>query len=435
MPNSKQIHVVLACLLTFFGMSGDALNAAPAVLSDNNITVQLDYKGRKYIGKPVAWDGREVVLLRRDGRIAILPASSQSDFKHLDDKFVPMSRSTVRNRLVKEFGKKYQVSMTSNFIVVHPHGDSKKWASPFETLYQRFRVYFTSRGVTVDKPKFPMVAVVLRTRGEFDRFLKSYHDYDRDILGYYSPRSNRIITFDQSGGQSGSASWLFNASTVIHEATHQTAFNTGVHTRYGPVPRWISEGLAMMFEAPGVNNSNFYSKRSKRINRERLISLKYYYSKSKVDGNWMHLVANDNLFRSDPSRAYAMSWGLTFYLAETNPRQYIKYLKNDASRGNFEAYGSKDRRKDFARFFGNDTKDLEARMRKFYENLEIPNSQPVGAILYQNRSSGLLDEPLFDCPNSSLGSIIHVQLSENVLNVFLHRLDTDTERLTNLSIA
>ena len=44
-------------------------------------------------------------------------------------------------------------------------------------------------------------------------------------------------------------------ATVVHEATHQMAFNCGLHTRYADIPVWVSEGIAMYFETledPGL---------------------------------------------------------------------------------------------------------------------------------------------------------------------------------------
>ena len=359
------------CLWAFLTASAGAAVAFPAG-DEGDVTVRLKFQGKPYYGKPLAWDGEEVVLLRRDGRLAILPAKTTTDFKQVDDQFKPMKPATIRRTLTKEYGSKYQVSVTANFVVVHPIGDSTRWAQPFEKLYHRFRSYFLTRGFKLDDPDFPMVAVVLRTRGEFDRFLRSYHDYDKGILGYYSPKSNRIVTYDQSGGKSNDQSWFFTANTIIHEATHQTAFNTGIHNRFGPVPRWISEGLAMMFEAPGINNNRFYSQESKRVNRERLIALKYYYKKGEVENRWIDLISDDNLFRENPPLAYAMSWGLTFYLAEKHPQQYIKFLKNDAKRGQFEAYGKTDRRRDFAKHFGKKLDNLEARIEKYIADLDVP---------------------------------------------------------------
>ncbi len=66
---------------------------------------------------------------------------------------------------------------------------------------------------------------------------------DSRVLGYYSSRSNRITLYDVGGTAAGSAAWHQNADTIIHEATHQTAYNTGVHRRFAQTPKWVVEGL------------------------------------------------------------------------------------------------------------------------------------------------------------------------------------------------
>ena len=55
------------------------------------------------------------------------------------------------------------------------------------------------------------------------------------VVGVYGLISSRIILYDMQG-KKDSRSWQENASAIIHEATHQTAFNTGVHSRYTPPP-------------------------------------------------------------------------------------------------------------------------------------------------------------------------------------------------------
>jgi len=40
---------------------------------------------------------------------------------------------------------------------------------------------------------------------------------------------------------------LQTVSTIVHEATHQIAFNCGLHTRLSDCPVWFSEGIAMYF--------------------------------------------------------------------------------------------------------------------------------------------------------------------------------------------
>ena len=38
--------------------------------------------------------------------------------------------------------------------------------------------------------------------------------------------------------------WERNVATIIHEATHQLAYNSGMQRRYADNPMWVSEGLA-----------------------------------------------------------------------------------------------------------------------------------------------------------------------------------------------
>ena len=347
---------------TSLGWTGHSVAQSP------EMTVKLQIKNRTVIGQPLAFDGQNIALLKRDGRWNLYPVKSERDIKKVSDRFEPYGSDALRERLQKEFGKKYQVSRTQNFVVVHPPGNYSIWAVPFEQLYQRFRNYFSSRGFSLDRPDFPMVAVVLRTRKEFDKFLRVYHRYDPMILGYYSQKSNRIITYDPSNGRSQKRDWAFQ-STLIHEAAHQTAFNVGIHNRFGNEPSWVSEGLALLFEANGVNNSMYYSKQKDRINKDRLRMLKLYYQQGRVSGKLGSMIKNDDLFKSDPSLAYAYSWGLTFYLTEKYPKQYFEFLKTDAARQDFSLQTTKQRISQFKRYFGSDILAHEKRIEQFIKSL------------------------------------------------------------------
>ena len=64
------------------------------------------------------------------------------------------------------------------------------------------------------------------------------------VLGYYSPITNRILMFDAAAPGGGGFDWTTNAETIIHEAAHQSAFNTGVHVRFNDPPRWLVESSA-----------------------------------------------------------------------------------------------------------------------------------------------------------------------------------------------
>ena len=65
---SAMIHrLLLFLLLVALFLPGDCLGQ---VTSD--VMISVPYKGKEYIGQPLAWDGKEVALFRRDGRILSL---------------------------------------------------------------------------------------------------------------------------------------------------------------------------------------------------------------------------------------------------------------------------------------------------------------------------------------------------------------------------
>ena len=319
-------------------------------------------------GKSVGWDGTWMNVMTRGGHLLNLHLDPAKDIEKVADKFVPLSKVKLVAKLKKEFGPKYAVSTTNHFAVVHPIGEFKVWAQPFEDLAVQFKAYFKTRGVHVPKPEFTMVAIVLNTRAEFNR-MTAKQKMGSGVVGYYSSTSNRVITYDPTNG-SGTVS-VADLETVVHEATHQTAYNLGIHTRGGDAPRWLKEGLATMFEARGVHNCFKYTQRSDRLNVVQLYYMQQYIENGRAKGKLEQMVRDGRLFKADVDLAYAYAWGLTFFLAETQPHTYFKYLRNDGNTS-----GASDKTSDsverFADAFGADFDNLEATMFKFLNEQKIP---------------------------------------------------------------
>ena len=187
-------------------------------------------------------------------------------------------------------------------------------------------------------------------------------------MGYYSRDSNRILLFDLTDeyGDEGASE---NLATIIHEATHQTAFNTGIHNRFALPPLWTVEGLATMFEAPGVYDSRRFPSLASRINRGRLNEFRRYAAPRRTAQAIADLVESDRLFQSQPEAAYAHAWALTFYLSEQQPAAYGRYLAKTSARPAFTAYPAGERLQDFAAHFGDDFAMLEARLLRFFETI------------------------------------------------------------------
>ncbi|MGW8256824.1 MAG: DUF1570 domain-containing protein, partial [Thermoguttaceae bacterium] len=275
----------------------------------------------------------------------------------------------IRAALLSELGYDYEVSGTSHYLVAHPKGQSGKWAERFEELYRSFVSYFSVRGFRCTSPPFPLIGVVCRNQREFQRYsAENGVPAVNGVLGFYSWRSNRIMLYDmhESGN---SRNWGQNASVIIHEATHQTAFNTGVHSRYCPPPVWLAEGLATLFEAPGVYDAHDYPTLSDRINRGRLRNFRTMLAKRHKSELLAAMAATDKIFEINPTAAYAEAWAFTFYLTENEPQKFVKYLALTASRPPFSEYDSAQRTADFISVFGGDWKMLEARFLRFIKSL------------------------------------------------------------------
>ena len=333
--------------------------------------LELTLDGRKIEGTPLAWNSREVHLLGRDGRLWTFAPEKAEDFRKTSSRFRAYSVSELRAELLRELGRGFEVSGTGHYLVAHPRGERDLWAGRFEELYRSLVHYFSVRGFRLSQPPFPLIGIVCRNQADFARYAaRQGTPVGSGVLGYYSLTSNRIILYDVGGGKSGAADWRQNASAVIHEATHLTAFNTGIHSRSAAPPTWVVEGLAMLFEAPGVYNSRSFTRQTDRINRERLDQFKQHVLPEHQPKLLESMIASDKLFRLTPAAAYAEAWALTFFLVETDPRRYADYLARTAVRPPFIDYTAAERTADFTAIFGDEWGMLEARLLRFMKGLK-----------------------------------------------------------------
>lgn len=325
-------------------------------------------EGRLLEGQPLKWTDSQMFLLGRDGQLHEFAPEDAEQSRKTGPAFRAYTMGEMRTLLHEDFDNRFEISTTNHFVVVHPRGQWSAWADRLESLYRSFTHYMQVRGFRIEQPKVPLVAVVFRTQGDYySHAAAAGSPLTPGTLGHYDPKSNRIYLFDAS--QSSGDDWSVNAETIIHEATHQTAFNVGVHRRFAEQPRWLVEGLAMMFEAPGVWDARSTYTRSDRINRDRLDDFRYCLPK-RPDGAIVALVATDDLFRTSPGFAYAEAWALSFFLCETRPQEYSRYLEIVAARQPFHEYPAKERLADFVRIFGNDVELLDAQFRRFMAELE-----------------------------------------------------------------
>jgi len=332
--------------------------------------IRFELGGRTVEATPLAVSKDKAFMLARDGQLLQFPPSEAGSAAEVAGGFRSFSQAEIRGQLLREFGGRYEVSGVGHYLVVHPAGKRDQWAPRFEQLYRSFVHFFSARGWQLHEPRFPLIAVVFPRQVEFwEQASREGLPHNPGILGYYSPVTNRILMYDSSA-TGGQGDWATNAETIIHEAAHQSAFNTGVHTRFASPPRWLVEGLGTLFEARGVWQSRTYPNQADRLNRARLTAWQVYNHRGRPKSAIAEIVASDRIFSTNPSGAYGEAWMLSFFLLETSPKQYVEYLGRVASRSAFSEYAGPERLQDFTAIFGSDLTMLEARLERFVAGLK-----------------------------------------------------------------
>ena len=340
----------------------------------------------EYTGKIVALNRARCTLMDRQGRLVELDVPQLKGMKQVADRFRADSVSAFRSSLGAEFGKRYEVTGTTHYLVCAPRGRAKKYADLFETIYRDVDKFYRVRGFKVTRPDVPLVAVVFASRKEFSQYcVRDDVPPSPGLQGYYSLVSNRVALFDESGslnaaaGQNSGrhanvlASAAVNgqtAGTIVHETIHQVGYNIGIHTRLGETPLWMVEGMATVLEPDAMRHRNSSRAVAGRLNSERYDWFRHKYMPSHSPGSLAQLIASDKAFGRQTLNAYSVSWALTYFLLE-NParrRQLTSYLQAISSRDSTVSYPAKERLADFTSAFG-DIARLEVNFIRFMQRL------------------------------------------------------------------
>lgn len=348
-----------------FGFCG--LGACPLRAAEPEALLDITIGQERLEGRIAAHDDQNCWVLRRDGRLASFRMDDVTDFREIEPRFRPFSSLHLRDRMRDELGRDYEIKTTSHYVVAARRGSADRYAALFEGIYRQFHTYFTTRGFRIVDPEFPLVAVVLPDQSSFvDYCVRDGARPQPGLVGYYLPGSNRVALYDRAASSPSSTEAIDN--TIIHEATHQVAFNTGVHSRIGQTPLWLVEGLATLFEADGIRKRDVAAQVWDRVNLERLEWFREYRLR-RPPNSLEAFLREDALFKKSTLDAYSQAWALTFYLAEKRQADFAKYLKKVSSRDPLRPYEGTARLADFKDVFGRDLDFLESDMLRFYDRL------------------------------------------------------------------
>jgi hypothetical protein len=258
--------------------------------------------------------------------------------------------------------------------------------SLLERLYKAFTNYWEHQKIELHEPEFPLVCLAFAERSSYVTAFRDEMNGNGDpggIIGFYSIRSNRVNMYDLTGleslhaerhGSSGEINDILSqpaaepsVATIVHEATHQIAFNCGLQQRFADIPLWLCEGMAMYFETPDLSSHNGWHGIGK-VNYPRLETFR------KNLGDWQPgtlenlITVNDRLRNPQTAgAAYADAWALNYFLIKYHAKEYTQYIKLMAEKEPLGEDDAATRLKEFKECFGDLApveRDFEQRMSR-----------------------------------------------------------------------
>ncbi len=346
-------------------------------------------------GATLQLEGRAVVESQDGGllfmtRDAVLWAVQADEITRRTDDQAPFSyfdRDETAAAALRELPDGFRVHRTSHYIICYNTSRAyAQWCGAlYERLYRGFSNYWKRRNFRLHDPEMPLVAFVFADKASYARYARTElgETGAGAIIGYYSLKTNRVNMYDLTGvdglrsrSNSGSSTAHINrvlsrpeaastVATIVHEATHQLAFNCGLHQRYADIPIWLSEGMAVFFETPDLSSSKGW-RTIGGVNRQRLLRFRRYLRTRPAD-SLETLLRDTTRFHNGETAldAYAEAWALNYYLIQRHRQAFVGYLHDLAQKKPVFQDQPDVRLAEFRHAFGQDLQSLDRDFIRF----------------------------------------------------------------------
>jgi hypothetical protein len=329
-----------------------------------------------------------LLLLSPDGQLWMIQPGEIVDRSQDERPFHPLTQDEISTQLLQELPG-YRIHKTQHYIICYNTSDVyAEWCGAlYERLYRGFFNFWKTRGWELQDPEMPLVALVFANRASFAEYSRpELGEAVNSVIGYYNMRTNRVNMYDLTGvdefrkfaprvnstahinqilSQPGAERTV---ATIVHEATHQLAYNSGMQVRFADNPLWVSEGLAMFFEAPDYKNEKGWRSIG-MVNMVHLVNYRQYLAQRPQD-SLRTLLADDKRFHEGDQvgTAYSEAWALNYFLLNRHRNDYVTYLKRLAEQKPLLQNAPEQRVALFQDVFG-DLTELDQELVRFYQRL------------------------------------------------------------------
>jgi len=239
---------------------------------------------------------------------------------------------------------------SAHFAIAHtgPTDGAAALGRRLEALYQAHVRLVRDWDLPVHRPPSKLEVCFFARYDEFKSHLDRRFPDAAGVLGFYDPGSNRTYLFDLETAPAVVAiraevaqtqpaardrvarrvAWL-ERSIIQHEAAHQVEFNIGLFPSAAAAPRWLTEGLATLFELPLAASGQPLEP----LNGYRLYEFRKLYGGGvETLGDVRRFLADDEAWSG--GRSYPLAWALAHYLREEH-HAFLGTLLREVGAGHF----------------------------------------------------------------------------------------------------
>ncbi len=330
-------------------------------------------------------DAGQLLLEEASGRLHSHTMNSTDSLTELQQPFQRLTADEMAAHLLKETGAGFRIHRTDNFLICSDASDlyTDFCSRLLQKVATEYHEFFEGSDVRVQDAPADLPVIIFRNSETFQAFAKQQHpttDFS-DVPGYYSVRDNQTLIAAVSGDREfRTRSQLLRElrkntrqiETIVHEAIHQLAFNTGLQVRYADNPLWLSEGLAVYFEHAARRGAELWTQPG-GVNRIHLPGFKAASASGRLRLPLSQLISSDAAFRSADqlADAYAESWALTYYLVRSDRQAFDRYLSALQNRKPLETVDATTRLREFEAATGTSLADIEERLVKYMSRVRV----------------------------------------------------------------